>query len=26
VIVDQSPLGGARVGFLLPELKTSDAE
>lgn len=26
VIVDQSPLGGARVGFLLTELKTSDAE
>ena len=26
VIVDQSPLGGARVGFLLPELKTSDTE
>jgi two-component system sensor histidine kinase MprB len=24
VIIDQSPLGGARVGFLLPEQKASD--
>lgn len=24
VIIDQSPLGGARVGFLLPEVKTSN--
>ena len=24
VIIDQSPLGGARVGFLLPEIKASD--